>query len=66
LSQNGDSLYLFDAAGNGGALIDNISFGPQIADFSIGRQADGSWGLCRPTFGAVNQPSHRRHLSAQD
>ncbi len=56
LSQNGDSLYLFDAAGNGGALIDNISFGPQIADFSIGRQADGSWGLCRPTFGAVNQP----------
>ena len=56
LSQDGDSLYLFDAAGNGGALIDSVSFGPQIADFSIGRLADGSWGLCRPTFGAANVP----------
>jgi len=56
LSQDGDSLYLFDAAGNGGALIDSVSFGPQIADFSIGRLADGSWGLCRPTFGPPNVP----------
>jgi hypothetical protein len=56
LNQNGDNLYLCDSAVNGGALIDSVSFGPQIADFSVGRLADGSWGLCRPTFGAANNP----------
>ena len=47
---------LFDSAANGGALMDSVSFGPQIADFSIGRLSDGSWGLCQPTFGAANVP----------
>ncbi|MBI5384326.1 MAG: lamin tail domain-containing protein [Verrucomicrobia bacterium] len=66
LSQEGDTFYLYDSAANGGALIDSVSFGPQIPDLSIGRLAsplpsDGSgaggegWALTRPTFGAPNQ-----------
>jgi len=38
-----------------GELIDSVSFGPQLADLSIGRTSDGSWALCVPTFGAANQ-----------
>ncbi len=51
---NGAGLYLFDAAANGGELLDSVSFGPQLTDLSIGRLWDGSWGLCRPTFGSAN------------
>jgi hypothetical protein len=53
LSQNGDELLLFSATG---VLIDRITFGLQIPDYSIGRLADHSWGLTRPTFGARNIP----------
>jgi hypothetical protein len=53
LSQNGDGLYLFSSTG---VLLDSIGFGLQIADHSIGRLADHSWGLTRPTFGARNIP----------
>lgn len=55
LNQAGDSLYLYDAAENGGALIDSISFGPQLENFSIGRLADGAWALTRRTFGGPNE-----------
>jgi len=55
LSQNGEGVYLYDAAARGGALIDGVSFGPQIADFSIGRLPDGGWDLCEPTFGQKNR-----------
>ncbi len=54
LKASGDDLYLHDAAANGGALVDSVSFGPQVADLSIGRMPDGTWTLCRPTFGAEN------------
>ncbi len=51
---DGDEVYLFDSVANGGALLDRVSFGPQLIDLSIGRQADGTWGLCQPSFGFVN------------
>jgi hypothetical protein len=57
LSQEGESVYLFAAAANGGRLLDSITFGPQLTDLSIGRLADGGWALTQPTFGAANRAS---------
>jgi hypothetical protein len=54
LNASGDALYLFDAATNGGALLDSVGFGIQIHDLSIGRGVDGTWALCQPTFGSNN------------
>ncbi len=51
----GGTLYLFDSPANGGSLIDVVTFGPQLPDRSIGRTDQGSWSLCRPTFGARNR-----------
>lgn len=51
---NGGDLMLFAAPTAGGVLLDSVSFGPQLVDYSVGRLADGTWGLCRPTFGAPN------------
>lgn len=50
----GDDLYLYDSPANGGGLIDSVTFGLQLVDCSVGRRENGSWGLCQPTFGAVN------------
>ncbi|MFO1512112.1 MAG: lamin tail domain-containing protein [Verrucomicrobiota bacterium] len=54
LNSNGGEVLLFDSVANGGALLDHVSFGPQLVDLSIGRQVDGTWGLCQPTFGSAN------------
>ena len=54
LKQEGDDLSLFDKTAAGGALLDSVSFGVQLADSSIGRGGDGVWTLCRPTFGTAN------------
>ncbi|HAB17813.1 MAG TPA: hypothetical protein DCE44_15335 [Verrucomicrobiales bacterium] len=54
LKQEGDSLFLQDAPERGGTQLDQLTFGLQVADLSLGRRADGSWGLCRPTFGETN------------
>ncbi len=54
LDANGGEVLLFDSVANGGALLDSVNFGPQLTDFSIGRQADGTWGLCQPSFGSGN------------
>jgi Lamin Tail Domain/CotH kinase protein len=56
LSSSGSGLYLFDAAANSGSLVDAITFGIQIPDWSIGRLPDGStnWSLTLPTFGSLN------------
>lgn len=54
LNQDGDELFLFSPQGK---LLDSVRFGLQIADFSVGRLADGSWGLARPTLGLANQPA---------
>lgn len=56
LNQDGDGLYLFDRASNGGALLDSVEFGRQLPDRSIGRLANGQWALTTPTFGAANVP----------
>lgn len=54
LSSDGESLYLYDAAANGGTLLDSVSFGHQLPDLSIGRLPKGGWGLTDPTLGAAN------------
>lgn len=54
LKQTGDSLFLHDSSIRGGGLLDTITFGQQITDHSLGRAADGTWVLCRPTFGGEN------------
>ena len=56
LDQSGDSLHLYASAGNGGALLDSITFGPQATDFSIGRTGAtlNTITICTPTIGAAN------------
>jgi hypothetical protein len=51
IKQEGDDLYLFTSDGR---LVDSVVFGPQLTDLSIGRLADGTWALTRPTFGSAN------------
>ncbi|MBL9202998.1 MAG: lamin tail domain-containing protein [Opitutaceae bacterium] len=57
LGASGDDLTLTRSAAVGGGIADSVAWGQQIADFSIGRLADGTWGLCRPTLGAANRPA---------
>lgn len=54
LDQNGETLYLLDAPGNGGTVLDAVQFGFQLPNLSVGRSAGGQWVLCSPTFGALN------------
>jgi hypothetical protein len=54
LGASGDDLTLTRSAAAGGGIADNVTWGQQLADYSIGRVADGSWALCRPTFGSAN------------
>ena len=51
LDGDGGRLGLYDA---GGSLLDEVNFGPQLADQSIARLPDGTWNLAVPTFGAPN------------
>jgi len=51
LRAGGDTLHLYDPAGT---LVDSVTFGIQLADKSIARRDDGSWGLAEPTFGSAN------------
>ena len=52
LDQDGDEVRLY----NGGAPVDAIVFGPQVADLSISRTgaALDVWALTAPTLGAAN------------
>jgi hypothetical protein len=50
LGRNGDSVFLYDANTN---LVDAISFGPQVANLTVGRIGNG-WTLNTPTPNAVN------------
>lgn len=54
LDQAGEGLYLFDRVDRGGALLDAVEFGPQLANRSIGRIDGGDWTLTSPSFGAGN------------
>ncbi len=52
IKQSGDSVTLKSSTG---VVIDTISFGAQLADYSIGRRStDAAWDLCVPTFGSAN------------
>jgi hypothetical protein len=53
LNKDGQSLALYDAIDRGGVLIDSITFGLQVTDYSIGRVGT-NWVLCRPTAGRPN------------
>lgn len=50
LGANSDNLYLFNAQTQ---RVDAISFGPQIAGFTLGR-IDAEWQLCVPTTNSTN------------
>lgn len=54
LSANGETLTLYRSEADGGGSVDAITFGMQVADYSIGRDVRGSWTLNTPTFGAAN------------
>ncbi len=56
VKQNGDGVFLTAGAENGSVLLDSVIFGVQLTDYSVGRGMDGAWVLCRPTFGAANNP----------
>jgi hypothetical protein len=66
LKQEGDEVVLTAADGR---ILDSVSFGLQVPDLSIGRASDGSWALCRPTFGAANitvAPGNSRTLKINE
>ncbi len=56
LNNTGETIALFDSAGNGGGLLDSITFGLQLSDRSIGRTGPtlSTWTLCNPTPSAAN------------
>lgn len=56
INRTGETLTLMDSAANGGGILDAISFGLQLSDFSIGRTGPGlsTWTLCTPTVGTAN------------
>lgn len=55
LAQDGDGVYLFHRAADGGALLDSVEFGLQLPNLSIGRfGAAGGWLLAQPTFPGAN------------
>jgi hypothetical protein len=53
LGRGGETVGLFDAAGS---RADVVTFGHQVADYSIGRVGSG-WQLSEPTPGAANEPA---------
>ena len=61
LSKGGQSLYLYDTVDHGGVVIDSVTFGLQVSDYSIGRvgplPAASAWTLCVPSPGAANIPA---------
>jgi len=54
LRGEGGTVLLYKS--DGVTLADSVSYGTQAEDLSIGRRADGTWGLTRPTFGSANVP----------
>ncbi len=55
LNKDGSSIYLYGSLANGGALIDSVSFGLQVSDWSVGRVGAGNdWALTAPSFGSAN------------
>lgn len=54
LKSTGGQVFLF--AGDGATLMDQVAFGVQLPDLSVGRVPDGggAWALTRPTAGTAN------------
>jgi hypothetical protein len=54
-ADRGEQLLLLDRPANGGAVLDQVTFGIQPADLSISRVGhDGQWALSQPTLGTAN------------
>lgn len=52
LDPNGDCLILYDSVG---AVVDSVTFGTQVADYSIARVGyEGRWHLAEPSLGQNN------------
>ena len=56
LNKDGQSLQLYDTVDHGGVLIDSVTFGLQLTDYSVGRVGT-NWTLVTPSFGAPNVPA---------
>ncbi len=56
LSADGETLQLYSTVASGQSLVDSVTYGRQIANFSVGRTGAASdvWTLCTPTPGAAN------------
>lgn len=56
LDAEGDTVRLHDTTANGGVLLDSITFGFQIPDYSLSRTGTGAntWALTTPTPNAAN------------
>ena len=63
LKASGGYLYFYGPSTN---LIDSLTYGIQISDFSVGRSpvGTGSWTLTMPSIGMTNQPVPLAPLSA--
>ena len=55
LDAEGDSVYLMDGVGQDASILDQVSFGLQISDMSLGRNEELQWSLDAPTPGFANQ-----------
>ncbi|MBT6463215.1 MAG: tandem-95 repeat protein [Opitutae bacterium] len=55
LDAEGDELYLLDSTQADATILDQVTFGLQIADMSIGRDPELHWALGVPTPEAGNQ-----------
>ncbi len=55
LSADGETVTLYNTLASGGAALDSVTFGIQLPNLSVGRDADGQWHLNSPTLGAANQ-----------
>jgi len=56
LDGQGETLTLYDTVANGRTILDTVTFGIQLADYSIGRTGPDktTWGLCLPSLGGAN------------
>jgi hypothetical protein len=54
LDQDGETISLFDGSTS---RVDSVTLGLQVAGYSLGRTAAGTWVLCLPTAGAANVPA---------
>jgi hypothetical protein len=55
LDEQGETLTLTRSPEAGGGVVDTLTYGHQLSDFSIGRcGVEAAWNLCSPTFGRAN------------